>query len=227
MNNDNYSPLAPDEIEETRSDTDAGLRRGGRYRTMLLLVGFAVLALGSFWILQLMRNKAGGEASDSSKNEPDYYIENFNFVRMSKTGEAKYNVAGTRMIHRPQDDTYEITLPVIHSLSNNPARPQPPTTMQSLRAVADPGSSKIHMMDKVEVDRPASATTEHFHLASDYLLILPDDDVIETDKPVDVTLGTARMTGTGMYVNNATREIRVAQRVRGSYPPRIVPGKNP
>lgn len=223
MNPDNHSALASDEIEEPRSNIDAGLRLGGRYRTFIMLAAFTALALGSFWILQVMRKNDVETSSDARKNEPDYYIEKFNFVRMSKTGEAKYNIAGARMIHRPIDDTYEITLPVIHSLSEN----QPPTRMQSLRAVADPGSSKIHMLDNVEVDRPASATTEHFHLTSDYLLILPDDEVIQTDRPVDMTLGTARITGTGMVVNNATRVFSLAQKVRGSYPPRAANGKVP
>jgi lipopolysaccharide export system protein LptC len=216
MNPGNHSSVSPDGVEEARSDIDVGLRRGGRYRTGIMLAAFIALALGSFWILQVMRKNDLETLPDARKNEPDYYIEKFNFVRMSKTGEAKYNIAGTRMVHRPVDDTYEITLPVIHSLSEN----HPPIKMQALRAVADPGSSKIHMIEKVEVDRPASATTEQFHLTSDYLLILPDDEVLQTDKPVVMTLGTARLTGIGMVVNNATREFRLAHQVRGTYPPR-------
>lgn len=191
-------------------------RSAHRYRLMLLVGGAIALALGSFWLLQVIQKTTGDEAQASRSNEPDYYVEKFTFVRMSKTGDARYTVTGARMIHRPVDDTFEITLPVIHSLSED----QPPLTVRSARALAVPDSSKIHMIDQVEADRPASATSDHFHLKSDYVLILPDEDVLQTDRAVDMTLGSAHMTGTGMYVNNATREFRMAQRVHGTYPPR-------
>lgn len=190
-------------------------RSAHRYRLLLLLGSVIALALGSFWLLQVIQKTATDDPQASRSNEPDYYVEKFTFVRMAKTGDARYTVAGTRMIHRPVDDTFEITLPVIHSLSED----QPPLTIRSERALAVPDSSKIHMIDKVEADRPASATSDHFHLDSDYVLILPDEDVLQTDRAVDMTLGSARMTGTGMYVNNATREFRLAQRVHGTYPP--------
>ncbi|MBC7414782.1 MAG: LPS export ABC transporter periplasmic protein LptC [Herminiimonas sp.] len=191
-------------------------RAGNRYR-MLLLLGLGIgLALGSFWLLEVMQKSAVDRTPGALRNEPDYYVEHFNFVRMSKTGEARYNIAGTRMIHRPLDDTYEITLPVVHSLSQT----APPLTMRSQRAMVDPESSKIHMYDKVDADRPASATSEHFHLMTEYLLILPDDDVIQTDKAADLTLGSAHMTGIGMVANNAKREFSMARRVHGTYPPK-------
>lgn len=191
------------------------LRAASRYRMLLLLGTGAALALGSFWLLQVMQKGAILSAPAARNNEPDYYVENFNFVRMSKLGQARYNITGARMIHRPLDDTYEITLPVIYSLSQN----QPPLRMRAERAVAVPDSSKVHMIDNVEADRPASATSAHFHMTSDYVLILPDDDTIQTDKPVVLTLDGATLTGTGMVANNATRKLHLAQRVHGLYPP--------
>lgn len=194
-------------------------RAGQRYRLLLLVLLGILLALGSFWLLQLMQ-KGGGDAPAERNNQTDYYIEKFNYVRMSAAGEARYNVTGTRMVHRPLDDTYEITLPVIHSLSEG----RPPLMTRAERAIATPDSSQIQMIGNVEADRPASPVTDHFHLSSDYVLILPDDDVMKTDKPVALTLGSARLTGTDMYVNNATREFRLAQRVHGVYPPHALVG---
>ena len=198
-------------------------RVANRYRLVLLLGLVIALALGSFWLLQLMRKGVISNAPDARGNAPDYYVENFNFVRMSKVGEARYTVTGKRMIHRPQDDTYEITQPLIYSLSQD----QPPLMMRAERAIAVPDTSKIHMIDKVEADRPASAKSAHFHMKSDYALILPDEDVIQTDKPVQLTLGSAILTGTGMVANNATRELRLAQRVHGTFPPRPAAGARP
>ena len=193
-------------------------RTSHRYRLALLLGGGIGLALASFWLLQVMQKGVTDTSPETHTNEPDYYVEKFNFVRTSKIGDARYTVSGARMIHRPKDDTYEITLPVIHNFSKDRA----PMMMRAERAIAVPDSSKIHMIDKVDVDRPASPGAEHFHMTSEYLLILPDDDVVQTDKPVDLMLGTVTLTGAGMVVNNATREFRLAHKVHGVYPPQAL-----
>ncbi|GAC1408556.1 MAG: LPS export ABC transporter periplasmic protein LptC [Burkholderiaceae bacterium] len=191
-----------------------------RYRLLLLVVLAVALALGSFWLLQVMQKSGEGDAPVRRNNKPDYYIEKFNYVRTSTAGEARYIITGARMVHRPTDDTYEITLPVIHSMSEG----RPPLMTRAERAIATPDSSQIQMIGKFEADRPASPITDRFHLNSEYLLILPDDDVIKTDKSVALTLGNARLTGTDMYINNATREFRLAQHVHGVYPPRAAVG---
>jgi lipopolysaccharide export system protein LptC len=189
-------------------------RSANRLRMVLVFGGSIGLVLGSLWLLQVVRKGANDTLPAARRNEPDYYVEKFNFVRMSKAGEARYNIAGSMMIHRPQDDTYEITLPVINYL-----RPgEPALHVRAERAVAVPDSSKIHLIDRVEADRPASATVTHFHLKSDYLLVLPDEEIMRTDKPVDLSYGLSHFTGTGMYLNNATRTFKLEHTVRGTLP---------
>ncbi len=195
-------------------------RNTSRYRLILTLSGAIGLALGSFWLLQLVNKQAASTTPDGRQNEPDYYVEKFNFVRMSKTGEARYNIAGARMIHRPLDNTYEITLPIVYNLTPG----KPPLMIRSERALASPDSSRIEMIDQVVADRAASSDGEAFKLKSAYLEIFPDDEILRTDKAVDIMLGQARMTGIGMVANNATREISLAERVRGLFPPRAPAG---
>ena len=186
-----------------------------RFRLAVILALSAVLALGSFWILEVMRKGVNDSNPDLPRSEPDYYVEKFNFVRMSKSGQAQYNISGKKLTHNPVDDSYAIQLPVVNSLSNE----RPPMTTRAERAIVDRNSSKVHMYDNVHIDRPATATSEHFHLTSEYLLILPDDDVMQTDKPVDITLSTSKLTGTGMFANNATRELRLSSNVHATYQP--------
>ena len=183
---------------------------------MLLLLAFAIaLALGSFWVVEALRKGLSDSLPNIPRNEPDYFVEKFKFVRMTATGQVHYAISGTRMTHNPQDFSYEIQQPTLKSINEN----QPPITIRADRAVAEQDNSKVHLYDNVQMDRPASGPTEHFHLASEYLLALPDDDVMQTDKPVEITLGTSILTGTGMYINHATREFRLANNVRGVYQP--------
>jgi lipopolysaccharide export system protein LptC len=184
-----------------------------RFRLMAILTPTIALALGSFWLLEVMRRTAGDFLPSPQRSEPDFYVEKFNYVKISKTGSAQYHISGTRLTHNPEDDSYDITLPVINNLGNV----QAPMTIRSERAQVNSDNSQVHLYDNVHMDRPASPTNEPMHAKTEYLLVLPDDDVMRTDKPVELTLGRSKLTGTGMMANNATRELRLTSNVHGTY----------
>jgi lipopolysaccharide export system protein LptC len=190
-----------------------GANTANRIRIAVVIALTAALALGSFWVLEVMRRGAEEALPMQPRTAPDFYVENFNFVRMTKTGEAQYNVTGTRLTHNPQDDTYDVQQPILNSYGKN----RPPMVVRSERAMVENTNSKVHMYDNVHIDRPASPNAQHFQLRSEYLLLLPDDDVMQTDKPVVITLGESRLTGVGMYANNATREFTLSNNVNGIY----------
>ena len=187
------------------------VRTAHRLRLALMLALVGALALGSFWVLELMRKSTEDGMPHSARSEPDYYVENFSFVKMSPAGSARYQIAGQRLTHYPLDDSYEIRQPRVHSMGEAAL----PLTMQAQRARVEDANSKIHLYDQVEIDRPASGTAAPFHLASEYLLFLPDDDVMQSDQTVHLTLGKSTLTGAGMFANNATRELRLSGNVRG------------
>lgn len=191
----------------------AGSRSARRVRLLLIIGMLTVLALGSFWVREVMRRGINDGFPETARQDPDYYIEKFMFIKMSRIGNVRYDIAGVRLTHYPLNDSYEIQQPILHGRSN----PQSPMTMRAEKAIVDEGNSKIHMMSKVQVDRPESAGAERFHLNSEYLLILPDDDVMQTDQAVDMTLGQSRMTGVGMSINNATREFRLLNQAHASF----------
>jgi lipopolysaccharide export system protein LptC len=198
--------------------TDA--RSGNRFRLAVLIAFSIAITLASFWVLEVMRRGIIDEAPDSPRSEPDFYVEKFNYIRMSQSGEARYSISGKRLTHNPMDDSYEIDFPVIHSLSAE----RPPMTTHAKHALIEADYSKVHLYDNVQVTRPATPTTQHFRLESEYLLILPDDDVMKSDKPVDMTLGASKLRGTGMVANNATRELRLLSDVHATYQPPLSKG---
>jgi lipopolysaccharide export system protein LptC len=187
-----------------------------RFGMLPLLLLALVLALGSFWLLEIMRKSGKDAGPSTARVDPDYYVENFNFVRLSATGEAQYNISGKRMVHNPADDTHTVDLPVINSLSHE----RPPMTARAQRAWIEPDGSKVHMYDQVRIDRPKTPASTRFHMESDYLLVLPDEDIMRSDKPVRMMLGESQLNGTGMVANNATGEVRLASRVQATLPPR-------
>jgi len=188
-------------------------RPGNRFRTPLMVMLAAGLALGSFWVLEVVRKDNSESAPTTTRSAPDYYIEKFDFVRMSEAGQPRYKISGAKLTHYPLDNSSEIEQPVVNRLEKD----RPPMMIRADRARLEDDNSKIHMYGNVNVDRPATPMAQYFHLKSEYLLVLPDDDIVETDRPVHIVLGESILDGSGMYANNATREFRLSSQVRGTY----------
>lgn len=186
-----------------------------RVRLAVIIALLVTAALGSFWVLEVMRQGAGKIAATLRKDEPDYTVEKFNFVRMSKTGQARYNISGAKLVHFPHDDSFVIERPLLHNLADG----QAPMSLHAERATVEHLKNVIHLQRNVQIDRPASPMGEAFHMRTDYLQVLPDQDLLKTDRPVEILLGKSQLYGTGMVANNLTREIHLASRVRGSFQP--------
>jgi lipopolysaccharide export system protein LptC len=189
------------------------MRSTDRFRVVALLALTAALALGSFWVLEVMRRSSEPDMMDANRNDPDYYVENFQFVRVANNGQAEYSVSGQRLTHYPADDTHKIDEPIVKSLT--PERP--PMQATSKTATIDRISSKIHMYGDVHLDRAATADRERLQLNSEYLLLLTDEDIMQTDHPVTITSGQSVLKGKGMVANNATGELRLAGNVNVTY----------
>ena len=191
-----------------------------RFRLWLMVALLAVVALGSFWILEAMRrNNEEGNSRSAPRTTPDYYVENFNFIRLSNNGKTNYHIIGKRMTHRPRDDDYEVQQPQINSFD---ADKVPVTVIADRAIIAQKGpasqapkdSDEIQLFGNVSVDRPDSPTTKRTRLESEYLMLLPDINIMKTDKPVTITTASTEIHAIGMEADNSTQEVKLLHKVR-------------
>lgn len=191
------------------------IRTANRFRSAMLLTFTAALALGSFWILEIIR-KAGNERSVATdRSQPDFYVENFRFIRVSQTGQAEYSITGKRLTHYPADDSYVIEQPVVNSLSLD----QPPMLASSKRARIVEDNNQIHMYDDVYFDRPATPQRQRLQLKSDYMLLNTEQNTMQTDKPVVINLGQSILKGTGMLADQTTGKFQIMNSVDAKFHP--------
>lgn len=186
---------------------------GNRLRLFFILLVLAIGALGSFWWIEILHRERDETVGELPKGEPDYAVDTFNLVRMAKDGHARYSISGARLTHYPDNDSFEIDRPVLY----NVGKAKVPMTMRSDTAVVEHVTNRVHMHRHVQVERAASPYGARFHLSSEYLLLLPDDDIAQTDKHVDITYGQSHLAGIGMIANNATREFRLLHQVHGTF----------
>lgn len=176
-----------------------------------LSVAFATLvALGSFWAVQVMRQDGHDIQAEQHKNEPDYFIHNFSLVRMAPDGKPSSITSGTRLTHRPIDDSSEIEQPFVRSLS-----PQaPPMDMHAERGFIDQDNSRVRLFGKVIIDRPAGPLSKSLNLQTEALTVFPDTNRMETDRAVTVKTDGTVLTGIGMAADNAAGTLDVHSRGR-------------
>jgi lipopolysaccharide export system protein LptC len=198
-------------------------RTAHRSRLLLVMLTGVFCAFGSFWLLQVMTGRQEGTQGAGRSSEPDYIVENFSFVRMSEKGLPGYVVSGARLTHRPIDDMSEIEQPVVQSMATE----HPRMTLHAKRARVLHEKDQIDLSGNVDVQRPGTAKSKPMRLRSEALTVLPDEEIMKTDAPVVMTLGSATVRSVGMVANNATQQVHLASQGHMTLPARAARNANP
>lgn len=183
----------------------------------LAMIGLGVLcAFGSFWLVQLMQSGEIDGQFGGPPNEPDYIVENFSFVRMTPEGQPRYVISGKRLEHVPEGDTSYVKEPLVRGVEPG----HPPLTVRAERAELVHQEHRVELIGNVDFDRPQTPGSALLKLRTDALTVLPDEEIMKTDKPIQMQLGANTMSTTGIVINNATMQLHTQQRSKIVAPPR-------
>ncbi|QOY94985.1 LPS export ABC transporter periplasmic protein LptC [Massilia sp. UMI-21] len=191
-------------------------RTAHRWKLLAIMMLAAFCAFGSFWLVQLMERADGDARLGGPMSEPDYIVENFSVVRMTEEGKPSYVVSGKRLAHTPLGDVSQVEQPVMQAMT--PGRPR--MTIVAKRAEIFHEEHRVELLGQVDVQRPATPTSEALRVQTEALTVLPDEEILKTKRPIQMQLGAATVTGTGMVANNATQQLHLASRGQIVYPPR-------
>lgn len=184
-----------------------------RYPALLLLAAGSLLAALSFWVLELTQRSGDDTQKPTVRTEPDYFIDDFTYTRLSVTGKAQFIVSGKKLTHYPVDDSSIVEQPSVRSYSSS----REPMTLQAQKAKISGDQKELHFYEKVILERPQTRNTDTMYIESDYMLALPDQDIVKTDRKVIMTVGTSRMEGKGMVADNGRRQLNLQSQVSGHY----------
>jgi len=190
-------------------------RTAHRWKLLTIMMIATFCAFGSFWLVQLMEEDADTRLG-GPLTEPDYIVENFSFVRMTEQGKPSYVVSGKRLAHTPEGDVSHVEQPVMQGMT--PGRPR--MTIVANNAQIFHEEHRVELLGKVDIQRPATPTSEALHVQTEALTVLPDEEILKTERPIQMQLGGATVHGTGMVANNATQKLHLASRGQIVYPPR-------
>jgi lipopolysaccharide export system protein LptC len=184
-----------------------------RLRHWLPLLPLFVLLAATYWLNQQVLPEPA--KPEYKRHDPDAIMENFSATNLNEQGVPDFVMAATKLMHYPDDDSTTVDEPRITMLS--PGQP-------ALHATAEHGtiSSKgdeVFLRDNVKVLREASAQQDQMTLQTQYLHIIPDRDLANTDRAVTIVDAHSIVHATGMEMDNKTRTLKLLSQVRSEYVP--------
>lgn len=196
-----------------------------RIRVWLGVALLGLVMLGSFWVYEVMRRQGEDEASNSKdRSEPDYYVEQFNFVRLSQSKQTNYRVTGEKLIHYPKVDEFEIVQPRIVGIDQE----KTPMTIRADRAIVkqkvqetpqSKAEDQIHLRGNVHVERVNSKQGSSLTMMTTALTLFPDTERMHTAEAITLTTPRANLTAIGMEADNSSQKIRLLSKVQVSIAP--------
>ncbi len=180
----------------------------------LFTLGLVLLLAGvSLWLLKVAQRGDSKAPAMGQRTEPDYVIEGFRYVKVARDGSAEYVIEGDRLVHDPVTDDSVITRARLNSYKRGRA----PMTLSSDSARINGDHSEFRLIDNVRLDRPKARGSEALTVESDYMVVLPDKDIVKTDRAVRARLGNSTLQGVGMEADDRKRQLTLQSRVNATY----------
>jgi lipopolysaccharide export system protein LptC len=185
----------------------------GRSAILFPLALLALLAALTLWIDRLVQPPEP-KPDGSSRHDPDYKLTNFSTSKTDKDGNPRYMLAAVEMAHYPDDDSTHLTRPRFTQYSAT----KPFTQIQGQRGMVTSDGDNVHFMDNVRVVRGATKQKGELTVLTDYLHIIPDQELVVTDRPVLIRQAPRTVIhATGMEYNKKLGTLKLFKRVKVHY----------
>ena len=197
----------------------------GTVRTILRLMPLLLmggLTLLTFWLVQKNTPLPANVIERPRLHEPDYTIKNGALSYLNEQGQTKYRILGKELIHYDDDASIDIAQPRMRSFQPDKA----PVTVRAQRGHIDGDLTILDLFDNVEIYRPPQAANEtqkaspYMLAKSSYFQVLINDDIITTDKPVELEQGLSIMqSNEGGVFDNVQQSMQLLGKVKGRIEP--------
>jgi len=186
-------------------------RNYDRFAAALSVAILGTLAAVSYYLAETTDRLRLPQRAGAERHEPDYFAEQVALTRLDRSGTPTFRLSADRMRHYPDDGTSEFDDPLLVSLE--PDRPL--VTLRAERGRSTSEGQRTELFDNVVLTRAGSGQQPTLRVETEYALLLRDENIARSDKPVRVVYGDSSLTGIGMEFNNATRVLNVLSNVRG------------
>ena len=185
-----------------------------RFRYWLPLLPLLVLLAFVYWLDSQVQQE-GSTASHNQRHVPDVIMSNFSATKMDQQGVPRFFLSAQHLRHYPDNDSTELELPRLTMLTE--ARPE--VHMVGKRGLISSRGDEVIFRDDVRVMRAASADQSALTLHTQYLRVLPDLDLANTDQAVTIVDANNTVHAIGLEMDNKARILKLLSHVRSEHLP--------
>lgn len=180
------------------------------YLPLLLM---ALLALGTWWLVQNTPRPDVPREAAAPHHAPDYTMQGFTLQRFGADGRLRVQLQGTQMRHYPDTDTLEIDGVTIRALSPDGSV----TRATARRALSNGDGSEVQLLGGAQVVREAVGDSQPIEFESEFLHAYLNTERVRSHLPVHLRQGTSDLRVGGIDYDNLTRIAKLSAPVRARY----------
>jgi lipopolysaccharide export system protein LptC len=180
------------------------------YLPLLLM---ALLALGTWWLVQNTPRIDVPSEAVAPRHEPDYTMQDFTLQRFGADGRLRVQVRGTQMRHYPDTDTLEIDGVMIRALSPDGSV----TRATARRALSNGDASEVQLLGSAQVVREAPGGGQRVEFESEFLHAFLKTERLRSHLPVRILQGTSDLRVGAIDYDNLTRSAKLGAPVRARF----------
>lgn len=183
-----------------------------RLREWSSLVPLLLLLAAAYW-LNLQVQPLPAKSDGSKRHDPDFIVDKVSATTLDEQGAPHFLMSAQQIVHYPDDDSTHVVEPRLTSLSAN----QPSIYTSARTGEISSGGDEVILRGGVRLVRAATATQSEMVFATDYLRVLPDRDLADTNRPVSVTDAHNIIHAVGMRFDNKTRTVQLLAQVNSQH----------
>lgn len=184
-----------------------------RVRPWLPLLPLLGLLAATYWLNQQVLPEAA--KPEGMRHDPDAIMENFSATDLNEQGVPDFIMAAAKLMHYPDDDSTTVDEPRVTMLY--PGQPAIHATAE--HATISSKGDEVFLRDNVKVLRDASAQQDQMTLQTEYLHIIPDRELADTDRAVTIVNTHSIVHAIGMEMDSRTRTLKLLSQVKSEYVP--------
>lgn len=187
------------------------MKRGSTLFFPILLLAF--LAALTYW-MNIKVQPAAPKPDGALRHDPDYYLKNFKSTTHDVNGKLRYRLEANLMKHFPDDDSTELTQPIFTQYDAGKQY----VRVNGVFGEVSSNGEDIKIYKDVVVKREPWGDKGWMTLETDYLHVMPEEDIILTQKPVVIRQAPDTVVrATGMVYQKAKQKVTLLNRVRAHY----------
>ena len=174
-----------------------------------------LLAVASYFTALRAGIRLWDDSPVGSPNTPDYFVEDFTWLRVKSAAGSRTEMTGKLLTHIPSSDT--LTLTPLQAVRQSPGTA--PLRVWAQNAVMNNMTGEILLTDGVKVSRPAAAATAAFNMSAPRMMLDTDSEILHAYESVTLRRGDQELKTAQLTFNNLTGQVTAEQNVILSLPP--------